>query len=92
MTENPEINNHWNLNFQKDCKRKVNLPKVQPFKEYNFLPNNSVEKQTNQIKQYRDFYLSTDHIAIKTKDKKEETTEYKRPLFLEMKSKTILFR
>lgn len=78
-----------NLNYQKDCKRFENLPKIQPFKEYNFLPSNSVEKQSNQIKKYKDFYLSTDHIAIKTKEKSDGNQEYKKPLFLEMKSKSI---
>lgn len=36
--------------------------------------------------------MSTDHIAIKTKEKNDGNQEYKKPLFLEMKSKSIFYK
>ena len=58
-------NSKWSLGTTCNCSRKEFLPKIDPYKEYHFLPN---KDENNKVNNLRMTYLSTDHISIKTPD------------------------
>lgn len=52
--------NRWALNTAKTCTSPYKLPKLQPFKEYNFVKIDPLEAQN-----HKNSYLKTDHISVK---------------------------
>lgn len=60
----PSIRNlKWSLNPQLNCSKEKHLPKIQQFKEYNF-----IKRDKEKIEQYKNNYLETDNIAIRVPD------------------------
>ena len=57
-------NSKWSIGTTCNCRREELLPKIDPYKEYHFLPKND----NNKINKLKLTYLSTDHISIKTPD------------------------
>jgi len=71
--------NRWALNTAKICSSPENLPKLQAFKEYNFVKVNPLEAQN-----YQKNYSKTDHISMKVPPARN--TENKAETFWEKKS------
>ena len=64
----------WSIGTTCNCSRKEFLPKIDPYKEYHFIPRNENNKNNN----LRMTYLSTDHISIKTPDMFETMNSIKK--------------
>ena len=66
----PERVNNWSLGYSKDCKIKENLPKLQQFKENNFVDlKNSISNKIPRIE--------TDHISIRPKEVSKSSNDFK---------------
>jgi hypothetical protein len=70
--------NRWALNTAKICNLPDKLPKLQPFKEYNFAKVDPIVAQN-----YRKNYFKTDHISVKVPN---EESNKRGVTFLEKKS------
>lgn len=79
-SEKHNLKEKWSLNTDKTCPRENNLPKLQPFKEYNFINKSNSPKEI--------MYFETDHISIKPikRSFNKERAELVKGFF-EMKSK-----
>lgn len=75
----------WALNTAKICSSRDLLPKLQPFKEYNFQKVDPLKEQQLESNQKKT-YFKTDHISVKVP---VWNNENKRETFLEKKSKKI---
>lgn len=71
--------NSWAINTSKNCTSENKLPKLQNFKNYNFIKINEEEAE-----KYKKQFFETDHIT--TKCPKENKTKYS---FIDVKSKKI---
>jgi len=67
------LNKKWALNTAKICTSPNKLPKLQPFKDYNF-----VKVDPLQADNYKKSYFKTDHISVKvpTSENKENTVSF----------------
>ena len=79
----PIKNIRWSLGTTCNCNNKDYLPKLDPFKEYNFYSRNNKIKNS-----YTTAYLSTDHISIRNPEFKTlEVDGEKNYKFFNMKKK-----
>ncbi len=81
----PDINKNsnlkWSIGTIKTCTNESLVPKLQKFKDYNF-----INKEKENI-EYKPIYLSTDNISIRPREKCEEV---KKLDFFQMKSNSII--
>ena len=81
----PEINKtsnlKWSIGTIKSCTKENLVPKLQMFKEYNFI------KKEKENVDHKPTYLSTDNISIRPREKSDEV---KKLDFFQMKSKTFI--
>jgi hypothetical protein len=75
----PEKKNNWALYTDKKCPQQIVVPKIQQFKDYNF-----ISRSQDDIEKYRSTFIKTDIVAIRVPEivKKEVKNS-----FINLKSK-----
>lgn len=62
--------NKWAINTTKNCTSPNNLPKLQNFREYNF-----IKRDKTDVDKYRNTYFKTDNISVRVPKEKFDKTK-----------------